>query len=188
MKPLNPLTVFLSMAGIAVAIMLVTMVACQDDKIVTQKDLRNRVPDVQTAQKAATDAQAAAASAQESLNAIQAKLDELQKAQKAAAQPDKVYIEGSPAERTGIGHVADVTEVFEPESSSYQYGEAYEAMTFVEDSGFQKRFYPVCSGQTIRTEKQEIIMYHWKPNLNSYHHNEKGCYAIDGYLYATTTR
>jgi len=158
--------------------LIALLVACDDDRTVTRGDLKNRVvtmPDSSVAVKAAQDAQAAAAQAQDALKKIE-------EAQKTPAAPTVIYTQdGTPQERTGIGRVTDVTEKWEEQSGSY-FGEAYEAFTFAEDSGFQKRFYPVCSDQVIQTGRPEVIMYHWKPNQNNSKHNSKGCFAIDGYL------
>lgn len=157
----------------------VALISCDSDRVVTRGDLKNRVvtmPDSAEAKQAAVDAKAAAAQAQETLKQIQ-------EAQKVPAAPTVIYTnDGTPQERTGLGRVTDVTEIWQEESNSY-YGEAYIAFTFNEDSGFQKRFYPVCSDQPIQTGGWETILYHWKPNRNNSKHNEKGCFWIDGYLY-----
>jgi hypothetical protein len=172
---MNRYAIICLVTGVLSFTTLIGTIACNDDKIVTQKDLKNRVPDVQTAQKAAQDAQSAAAQAQETLKQIQ-------EARKTPEPPTVIYTQdGTPQEQTHVGRVTDVTEIWEEQSSSY-YGEAYEAFTFVEDGGFQKRFYPVCSDQMIQTGKSEIVLYHWKPNKNTTKHNQKGCFAIDGYL------
>ena len=172
----------LGWAGCSVMVLLMVIAccfaACDSDRVVTRGDLKNRVvtmPDSAEAKQAAVDAKAAAAQAQETLKQIQ-------EAQKVPAVPTVIYTnDGTPQEQTHIGRVTDVIEIWEEQSSSY-YGEAYEAFTFVEDGGFQKRFYPVCSDQMIQTGKSEIVLYHWKPNKNTTKHNQKGCFAIDGYL------
>jgi hypothetical protein len=182
----NPDTaIVLSVVLVSVAVLL--GIACDSDRVVTRGDIKNRVvtmPDSTEAKQAAADAKAAAAQAQDALKKTQDMVNAILKAPPA---PTIVYTQdGTPQEQTRVGRVVDVEEIFEGESSSDQYGEAYEAVTFIDDTGYQKRFYPVCSDQKIETGKPEIIMYHWKPNLNNYHHNQKGCFTIDGYLYATT--
>jgi hypothetical protein len=172
----NPLKFFLGLAGAAIAIMLVTFVACDKP---SQSEIHNRVPalpqSTADAQKAAQDAQNAAASAQAALKEIQ------DAAAKKPEQPAVQYsTDGTAMEHTNAGRVLDVTEIWEAQSES-NYGEAYMAFTFVEESGFQKRFYPVCSDQVIQTSKTSIL-YHWAPNQNSGKHNQKGCFKIDGYI------
>jgi hypothetical protein len=160
------------------AVVAITLVACDSDRVVTRGDLKNRVvtmPDSTEAKQAAADAKESAAQAQDALKKIQ-------DAQREPVQPTVIYTtDGTPQERTGVGRITDVTEIWEEASNSYN-GEAYEAFTFLEDSGFSKRFYPVCSDQTIQTGKSEVILYHWKPNMNNSKHNQKGCFRIDGYL------
>lgn len=176
-------TLYAIIAVLLITITTLVIVDCDSDKVVTRGDLKNRVvtlPDSADARQAAIDAQAAAAQAKQTLKDIQDATAKLEKAK--SDEPKPVYLDGSLAERTNPGSVIDVNEIWEQESNSYK-GEAYIAFTFVEDKGFQKRFYPVCSDQVIQTGRPEIIMYHWKPNQNNSKHNEKGCFWIDGYLY-----
>lgn len=154
-----------------------------------EPNVRNRVP---TMPQSIADAQKAAAEAQAAATAAQAALRDMQAAKALPIPPPKppeskvVYTaDGTPQESTGVGRVSDVTELWEQEPSQGNYGEAYMAFTFVEDGGFQKHFYPVCSDQVIQTGKASVL-YHWATAKNNYKHNEKGCFKIDGYIYQKT--
>ncbi len=168
-KPVDIGTRIGFVCGLIGLMMIVVLGGCNPKPIAT----KNRVPtlqgNVEQAQKAADDAAASAKQAQDAL----AKLQQSQ-ATPAGRQP------GDP-EHTGIGRVTDVTEIWEAKEQS-TWGDAYMAFTFQEDSGFQKRFYPVCSDQVVQTGKTLAILYHWKVSHNG-SHNDHGCYLIDGYQY-----
>jgi len=176
----NPLKIGLGLAIVIVVIIGIVALFTSDSKT-AQTDVRNRVPNMT---QSAADAQKAALDAQAAATRAEAALKEIQEASKPKPAPEVTVVytnDGTPQEHTGIGHVTDVTEIWEPQNDSTQYGEAYIAFTFMEDGGFQKRFYPVCSDQVIQSGKSSIA-YHWAPNKNTLHHNEKGCFRIDSYM------
>jgi hypothetical protein len=155
--------------GLIGLLMIITLGGCNPKPAPATK---NRVP---TLQENAEQAQQAADSAAASAKQAQDALTKLQQSQTPhERQP------GDP-EHTGLGRVTDVTEVWEPKEQT-TWGDAYTAFTFLEDSGFQKRFYPVCSDQVIQTGKTLAILYHWKVSHNG-SHNDHGCFLIDGYQY-----
>lgn len=147
----------LSGAGI-----ILSMMNCGDD---TPAQTKNRVPTMQeqtdAAQKAVQDAQIAAKQAQDA----------------AAAMKQNQTDGGVKVEHTGFGRVTDVTEVWEAKDQS-TWGDAYIAFTFVEETGFSKKFYPTCAEQTIPAGKVVALNYHWG---ESGHIHGRGCFMIDGY-------
>jgi hypothetical protein len=61
----------------------------------------------------------------------------------------------------------------------------YLSFTFQEDSGFRKKFFPVCDGTTLPINQHIGITFHWKPWTSgpdeSYNRSGVGCFYIDGY-------
>lgn len=110
-------------------------------------------------------------------------------------QPPKVEKEPTPvpsapeppkvgrAEQTGIGRITDFSMVWGDKSVSSantdNSGDGYLAFTFLEDNGYQKRFYPVCTSQPLTTGHGSLL-YHWHEYENGVH-NQIGCYIIDGF-------
>ena len=163
-KPVDIGTRIGMICGLIGLLMIVALGGCNPKPVAT----KNRVPTLQEnaeqAQKSAEDAAVSAKQAQDALTKLQQAPHEKQ-----AGEP----------EHTGIGRVTDVTEIWEPKDQTV-WGDAYTAFTFLEDNGFQKRFYPVCSDQVIQTGKPLVILYHWRVSHNG-SHNDHGCFLIDGY-------
>ena len=156
---------------------VVAMVACSDD---AQQTAKNRVPTVsqqlEQAQQSAADAKAAADSANETLKKVQTAVDKLD-----GRDSDGNLKEGR-AEQTGVGVVVDFFSQQVPADQNYSASDdAYLGFTFAERSGFTKRFFPVCPGQTIQGYKPIVLMYHWRHDQMS-SAGKRGCYIIDGQL------
>jgi hypothetical protein len=64
--------------------------------------------------------------------------------------------------------------------SDSQTSDVYSGFTFTDRTGFSKRFYPVCPGQTIKTDVPITILYHWR-NWEMNSTGKRGCYVIDGF-------
>lgn len=155
---------------ILVCVFLLALVACGDDDD-KQQATKNRVPTMQSqldsAQKSAVDAQTAAKEAQDALKRLQ-------------EQQEQTGKDGPKAEHTTFGKITDVDVIWEAKDQTH-WGDAYLAFTFVEEGGFTKRFYPVCTDQLVPTGKNVAMNFHWQPDSNSSEHNHRGCYIIDGF-------
>jgi hypothetical protein len=142
-------------------------------------DLKQQLADTKAA---AVQAQQAAQQATQAKNDMQAQLEQLAKD---AKQPDNKPVptptddpkEGR-LEQTRPGIVTDFgTFDLQPASNVTDY---YLGFNFTDRNGFSKHFYPVCTGQTVKTGVPITIMYHWKSWTGS-EEGKRGCFVIDGF-------
>jgi hypothetical protein len=157
---------------------LLFMIGCGSD----QPDVKNRVPTVQSqleaARQSAQDAKDAANKAAQAQKDIQAAVDKLNAQQR---DSDGNLKEDRP-QQTGAGVIVDIFTMQVPADANYGISDdAYLGFTFAERSGFTKRFFPVCPGQTIQAYKPIILMYHWRHDGGTAS-GKRGCYIIDGVL------
>jgi hypothetical protein len=152
-----------------------------------QPDVRNRVPTLPQstaeAQQAATDAKAAAAQAVQAQKDIQAQLAQLAEDNKKEQEAAKAKPASAPAapygkEITNPGVVTDFGAF--PLIVNSQTDDVYLGFTFTDRTGFTKKFFPVCVGQTLKTGTPITIIYHWR-DWQSETTSKRGCYEIDGF-------
>lgn len=153
-----------------------------------QPDVRNRVPSIPQstaeAQQAATDAKAAAAQAVQAQKDIQAQLAEL--AEDAKKEKDAAAAAAKPAaptapygkEITAPGIVTDFGAF--PLNTSGNNDDVYLGFTFTDRTGFTKKFFPVCTHQSIKTGVPITIIYHWREWTHDLV-GQRGCFEIDGF-------
>ncbi len=154
-----------------------------------QPDVRTRVPSIpeSTAQaiQASKDAQAAAAQATQAQHDIQAQLAQLAddaKKEKDAAEAAKKPTAAPSApygkEMTAPGIVTDFGAF--PLVINSNTDDVYLGFTFTDKNGFTKKFFPVCTGQTLKTGTPITLIYHWR----EWQHDlagQRGCFEIDGF-------
>jgi len=154
-----------------------------------QPSARTRVPNIPestaAAVKAAQDAQAAAATATQAQHDIQAQLAQLaddakkeKDAAAAAAKPPAGPVAPYGKEITSPGIVTDFG-VY-PLTSSTNADDMYLGFTFTDRTGFTKKFFPVCTGQTLKTGTPITLIYHWR-DWTREAEGMRGCFEIDGF-------
>jgi hypothetical protein len=141
------------------------------------KDVKSRVP-VQM-----IDGQQLIAM-QQQVKDMQTEIAQL-KATQPAPTPTATYscqepnVRCGPNEKTNPGVITDFGE-YDLLTDS-QSSDPYIGFNFTDRTGFSKRFYPVCPGQTLRSYGGPYtIMYHWR-NWESNLTSKRGCYVIDGF-------
>lgn len=89
------------------------------------------------------------------------------------------------SQRTGLGHITDVMVKHQEVLNSDGW---YLSFIFQQDDGYQREFFPVCHGQTLKANVHQTINFHWHPWENTpsnEHPNTVGCYQIDGFQTVT---
>jgi len=180
----SPLAYILSAVAVALIILAVVFGRTGNS---TQPDVRNRVPSIpeSTAQalQAASDAKASAATAVQAQHDIQVQLaqlaDDAKKEKDAAEAAKKPAAAPYGKEMTSPGIVTDFG-AFPLNVGGSSNEDVYLGFTFTDRTGFTKKFFPVCTQQTLKTGVPITIIYHWR----EWQHDlvgQRGCYEMDGF-------
>lgn len=144
-------------------------------------DLKQQLADTKAAAQAA---QASAAAATQAKNDMQAQLEQLAKD---AKQPDNQKTapaekvgddDYGPSETTRPGIITDFG-LYDLQPAS-NVSDLYMGFNFTDRSGFSKRFYPVCPGQTVKTGIPITVIYRWR-KWKENQEGKRGCFVIDGF-------
>jgi hypothetical protein len=191
MKQLDIGTQFGFLCGFIGLVMLVALGGCNPK----QPDARNRVPNFSVngqeladlkqqladTKAAAQQAQQAAQDATKAKNDMQAQLEQLAKD---AKQPDNQK-PAAPADEPKEGRLEQTRPGIITDFGAFDLGvsnvtDFYLGFNFTDRNGFTKRFYPVCTGQTVKTGVPITIMYHWR-SWQENQEGKRGCFQIDGF-------
>lgn len=149
-----------------------------------QQGNKNRVPVQMINGQDLIDLQQTVKSEQETHKQLQAQIDQLKAQAQPAVAPKAAYmcqepnLRCGPNEQTNPGIVTDFG-AYDLLTES-QSSDVYTGFNFTDRTGFSKRFYPVCPGQTVQTGVPITIMYHWK-NWTGDLAGKRGCFVIDGF-------
>jgi hypothetical protein len=153
-------------AGVPLFIIGATLAGCAQPP---QKDVRNRVPTmpVDNTCKPVQD------------GCVQCADNKIYCPPKPESQTSD---KGEKLERTRFGTILSVGEEFN-NIDAYSKG-WYLSFIFRDETGYEKKFFPVCDGETLPTNHPIALTYHWqgwKSTPTADDHNTVGCYYIDGY-------
>lgn len=170
----SPVRIAVALATILLVI--VGVVRLLQNNETPQQNVRNRVPVQMISGQDLINLQQQVKEQQAQIN--QLKAQQPVPAPKAAYSCQEPDVKCGPNEKSNPGIITDFGSydlLVDSQSSDFYIG-----FNFTDRTGFTKRFYPVCPGQTIKTGVPITIMYHWRnwtENLTS----KRGCYAIDGF-------
>lgn len=140
------------------------------------KDVRSRVPVQMISGQDLINLQQQVKDQQTQIDAL--KTQQPPPTPKAAYSCQEPDVKCEPNEKTNPGIVTDFG-AYDLLTES-QSSDVYIGFNFTDRTGFAKRFYPVCPGQTIQTGVPITILYHWR-NWESNLAAKRGCYVIDGF-------